>query len=178
MVADLSYTLTPPVERWCLRQRWKRCQNEKENWRIVPAIRRLDTSVKKQFTIIIVSCGTLFRVTLECLQNPVGEGTKDFSNLKMFSLSFLFFLRNVYKSAGCCSTQMAQCCYQLMLIQRRFHWLLTMRIFIANEKKSTAHNQHSTPFVDCLTDFFSHTCKQFHSSPWANTSFFSFYEIK
>ena len=46
MVAVLIHTLTPPVERWCFRQRWKRCQNEKGNWRVVPAIRRLDTSAK------------------------------------------------------------------------------------------------------------------------------------
>ena len=75
------------------------------------------------------------------------------------------------KDAGRCSTQMAQCRYLLMLIQRSFHWLLTMLVFIANEKKSTAHSQHSAPFVDCLMDFFPHKCKQFHKSPCANTSF-------
>ena len=45
MVADLTYTLIPPVERWCLRQRWKEYQNDKENWRIAPAIRCIETSV-------------------------------------------------------------------------------------------------------------------------------------
>ena len=59
----------------------------------------------------------------------------------------------MYKSAGCCSTQMAQYRYQLMLIQLCFHWLLTMLVFIADEKKPTAHSQHSAPFADCLTDF-------------------------
>ena len=84
----------------------------------------------------------------------MGEGSEDFSTLKMFFIIVLiFFLRNVYKSAGCCSTQMAPCRYQLMLIQLCFRWLLTMRIFIANEKKLTAHSQHSAPFADCLTDF-------------------------
>ena len=48
MVAVLTHTLTltPPVGRWCICQCWKQCQNEKENWRIVPAIRCLDTSAK------------------------------------------------------------------------------------------------------------------------------------
>ena len=41
-----------------------------------------------------------------------------------------------------------------MLIQRSFHWLLTLRIFIANEKKPTDDSQHGAPFVDCLLDFF------------------------
>ena len=171
MVADLSYTLTPPVEWWCLLQRWKRCQNEKENWRIVPAIRRLDTSAKIQFIIIIVGCRTLFQVTLKCLQNPIGEGSKDFSTLNMFFIIVLFFLRNVYKSAGCCSTQLAQCRYQLLLIQLCFHWWLTLLIFISSEKKPTTDSQHSAPFVDCFMDFFPHNCKEFHQSPWANTSF-------
>ena len=71
----------------------------------------------------------------------------------------------MYKSAGCCSTQMAQYRYQLMLIQLCFHWLLTILVFIADEKKPTAHSQHSAPFADCLTDVFPTHASSFILTP-------------
>ena len=79
------------------------------------------------------------------------------------------------KWAVYCSTQMAQCHYWLMLIQLCFHWLLTVVVFISNEKKATADSQHCALFVDCLTDFFTHKCKLSHQSSWANI-YFSFDE--
>ena len=110
MVVVLTHTLTPPVERWCLRQRWKRCHNEKENWRIVPAIRYIDTPANTQFNYIIFGYRASFQLTLKYLRNPVSEGTKDVSTLEMCSLIVLSFYSEIsMERAGRRSTQMAQC---------------------------------------------------------------------